>query len=84
MNADDAIEFFLAGASAIQIGTANFVNPAVSIEIVSGIKNYLDKHGFGSIDDIIGGLKNWYKLGISFIIKVFLFLLTYLLFLLSI
>ncbi len=58
MNADDAIEFFLAGASAIQIGTANFVNPAVSIEIVSGIKNYLDKHGFGSIDDIIGGLKN--------------------------
>jgi len=57
MNADDAIEFFLAGASAIQIGTANFVNPAVSIEIVSGIKNYLDKHGFGSIYDIIGGLK---------------------------
>lgn len=58
MNADDAIEFFLAGASAIQIGTANFVNPAVSIEIVAGIKNYLDKHGFGSIYDIIGGLKN--------------------------
>ena len=52
----------MAGASAIQIGTANFVNPAVSIEIVAGIKNYLDKHGFGSIYDIIGGLKidtNW-------------------------
>lgn len=57
MNADDAIEFFLAGASAIQIGTANFINPAISVEIIQGIDNYLNKNGYNSITDIIGAME---------------------------
>jgi dihydroorotate dehydrogenase (NAD+) catalytic subunit len=57
MNWKDAIEFFLAGASAIQIGTANFINPACCDEIVKGIDNYLERHSYDSIKDIIGALK---------------------------
>jgi dihydroorotate dehydrogenase (NAD+) catalytic subunit len=57
MNAEDAIEFFLAGASAIQVGTANFINPAVCIEIIDGINNYLDLNGFKRIQDLIGGME---------------------------
>jgi dihydroorotate dehydrogenase (NAD+) catalytic subunit len=56
MNADDAIEFFLAGASAVQIGTANFINPAVSMDILKGIGDYLDRNGHKNIREIIGGL----------------------------
>ncbi len=56
MNATDAIEFFLAGASAIQVGTANFIDPAISEKIVVGIDEYLNRHGFKSVQDIIGGL----------------------------
>ena len=54
MNAQDAIEFILVGATAIQIGTANFVNPAISIEIVNGIKEYLDRHNIKSLEEIRG------------------------------
>lgn len=54
MNAEDAIEFFLAGASAIQVGTANFIDPAVTIKITEGINDYLDKNGFQKIQDIVG------------------------------
>lgn len=54
MNAEDAIEFILAGASAIQIGTANFIEPAITVKIVEGINNYLDENGFKSVKDIIG------------------------------
>ena len=57
MNATDAIEFFLAGATAIQIGTANFIDPAVSVKIVEGIDNYLYRHNINSINEIIGALK---------------------------
>ena len=57
MNATDAIEFFLAGASAIQVGTANFIDPAVSVKIVHGINEYLDKNNFKSIQEIIGALE---------------------------
>lgn len=57
MNASDAIEFMLAGASAIQIGTANFIDPAISIKVVDGINDYLDRHGFQSVNDIIGALE---------------------------
>lgn len=57
MNTADAIEFFLAGASAIQIGTANFINPAVSVEILEGIEHYLEKKGYKAIGEIIGGLE---------------------------
>lgn len=57
MNATDAIEFMLAGASAIQVGTANFVDPTVSVKIVDGINEYLDRHGFKSVTEIIGALE---------------------------
>jgi len=57
MNWKDAVEFHLAGASAIQIGTANFIDPAITIKIIEGINNYLDRHGFNSIKDIIGALE---------------------------
>ncbi len=56
MNATDAIEFFLAGASAIQVGTANYLDPSVTIKIIDGIDSYLNRHKFNSITDIIGGL----------------------------
>ena len=53
----DAVEFLLAGASAIEVGTANFINPAITIEIVDYIEEYLKRHKFSSIDEIIGGLQ---------------------------
>ena len=57
MNATDAVEFFLAGASAIEIGTANFIDPAVSVKVVEGINDYLERHGCKSVKEIIGALK---------------------------
>ncbi|MEI7423521.1 MAG: dihydroorotate dehydrogenase [Prolixibacteraceae bacterium] len=57
MNATDAIEFFLAGASAIQVGTANFIDPLATQKIISGIENYLEMHQYNSIKDIIGCLQ---------------------------
>lgn len=54
MNATDAIEFLLAGASAVQIGTANFIDPAVTLKVVEGINSYLEKNGFRSVRDIVG------------------------------
>lgn len=56
-SATDAIEFLLAGASAIQIGTANFIDPAVSEKVVDGIEEYLVRHGFNSVQEIIGALE---------------------------
>lgn len=56
MNATDAVEFLLAGASAIQVGTANFVDPAITMKITEGINSYLDSNGFTSVKEIIGGL----------------------------
>ena len=57
MNAVDAIEFMLAGASAIQIGTANFIDPTVSIKVIDGINAYLDRHGFKHVSELIGALE---------------------------
>ena len=57
MNAEDAIEFLLAGATAIQIGTANFIDPTVTIKVIDGINEYLDRHNFKSVSDIIGALE---------------------------
>lgn len=57
MNATDAIEFLLAGASAVQIGTANFIDPLATIKIIDGIEAYMEKHNIESIKDIIGGLQ---------------------------
>ncbi len=57
MNWRDAVEFLLAGASAIQIGTANFIDPTVTIKVAEGINDYLDRHGYQSVRDIIGALE---------------------------
>ena len=57
MNWKDAVEFMLAGASAIQIGTANFIDPAVTIKVEDGINNYLERHGCKSVKEIIGALE---------------------------
>jgi len=57
MNAIDAIEFFLAGASAIQVGTANFIDPLVTQQIIADIDNYLERHKFSSIREITGKLQ---------------------------
>lgn len=56
MNAKDAIEFFLAGASAIEIGTANFIDPAVTVKVALGINEWLDQHGCKSVGEIVGQL----------------------------
>ncbi|RXQ88455.1 dihydroorotate dehydrogenase [Ancylomarina salipaludis] len=56
MNAKDAIEFILAGATAIQIGTANFIDPQVSVKVVEGIKNYMIRHQVSDINDLIGAI----------------------------
>ena len=52
--AEDAIEFFMAGATAIEIGTANFIDPAVSLKVRDGISAWLDAHGCHDISEIIG------------------------------
>jgi dihydroorotate dehydrogenase (NAD+) catalytic subunit len=57
MDTEDALEFIIAGATAISIGTANFVNPKVSQEIIEGIKRYLQKNNIKSIKKLIGSLQ---------------------------
>ena len=55
-SATDAIEFLLAGASAIQIGTANFIDPAISAKVAKGIVKYCERHGVEDVNELIGGL----------------------------
>ena len=55
--AEDAIEFLMAGATAIEIGTANFLDPAVTIKVRDGINDWLDRHGCSSVNEIIGALE---------------------------
>lgn len=55
-SATDAIEFLLAGASAIQIGTANFIDPAISAKVAKGIVEYCERQGVGDVNELIGGL----------------------------
>jgi len=57
ISSDDAIEFILAGASAVAVGTANFINPGITAEIISGIKSYMSSEGIHSIKDITGAIK---------------------------
>lgn len=57
MTAEDALEFILAGATAVSIGTANFINPGASIEIIAGIKNYLLKNKIKDINELTGRVK---------------------------
>ena len=54
--ATDAIEFLLAGATAIEVGTYNFVDPTATIQIVEGIENYMLRHGFSNINELVGAL----------------------------
>lgn len=56
MNATDAIEFLLAGSTAIQIGTANFIDPTVSIKVLEGIEAYCEKHGVNDVSSLIGAM----------------------------
>lgn len=53
-NWEDAIEFILAGATAIQVGTYNFIDPAASVKMVDGINDYLDRHQIASVNDLVG------------------------------
>ncbi len=57
MNWKDAVEFLLAGATAVQIGTANFIDPTVTVKVADGINAYLERHGYSSVNDIIGALE---------------------------
>ena len=57
MNGRDAVEFMLAGATAVQVGTANFVDPAVTVKIVDYIEDYMKRHGIESAKDLIGAMK---------------------------
>lgn len=56
-SAEDAIEFLMAGATAIEIGTANFLDPAISEKVVDGIADWLERHGCHSVQEIIGSLE---------------------------
>ena len=56
-NATDALEFLIAGASAVQIGTANFLDPQVSVKVVEGINRWLDEHGCTGVEEIVGTLQ---------------------------
>ena len=56
MTAEDAIEFLMAGATAIEIGTANFIDPAVTVKVIDGMNEWLDNHGCKSVTEIIGVL----------------------------
>lgn len=56
-SAEDAIEMILAGASAVSVGTANFYNPAITMEIVDGIESYMKKYGFETVADMVGIVK---------------------------
>jgi dihydroorotate dehydrogenase (NAD+) catalytic subunit len=54
MTARDALEFILAGATAVAVGTANFVNPRATVEIVEGIETYMRENGFSDISELVG------------------------------
>jgi dihydroorotate dehydrogenase (NAD+) catalytic subunit len=56
-SAKDAIEFLMCGATAIEIGTANFLDPAITIKVRDGINEWLDNHGIADIHEIIGAIQ---------------------------
>jgi len=57
MNAEDAVEFMLAGATAIAVGTANFVNPQTTIDIINGIESFMTENGISNVKELTGGFK---------------------------
>lgn len=58
MTAEDALEFLMCGATAVEIGTANFIDPAVTIKIRDGVNDWLDRHNIASVTDIIGAIQS--------------------------
>ena len=56
-SATDAVEFLLAGASAIEIGTANFIDPTITVKVAQGIVEYCERHGFKNVSDLTGALE---------------------------
>ena len=56
MTADDVIEYLIAGATAVQVGTANFVDPFIWPKLLSGLTSYLERHGHAAVTDIIGAV----------------------------
>lgn len=56
-NGTDAVEFLLAGATAIAVGTANFVNPEATMDVIDGISEYCERHGVSDVTELIGGLQ---------------------------
>ena len=56
MTAEDALEFLMCGATAIEIGTANFIDPAVTMKVRDGINDWLDRHGVADVHEIIGAI----------------------------
>ena len=58
-NGEDAVEFLMAGATAVSVGTANFMNPTATIDTVKGIEKYMQQYGFEDVNQIIGMSKNW-------------------------
>jgi dihydroorotate dehydrogenase (NAD+) catalytic subunit len=57
LNYKDAVEYLLAGATAIQVGTANFLNPGVTIEVIEGIKTYMRENRVKDVKDLIGAVQ---------------------------
>ncbi len=57
MKAEDALEFIIAGASAVQIGTANFIDPSVGRKVLDGMVSYLERHGIKRFIDLIGSIE---------------------------
>lgn len=58
MNAEDAIEMILAGATAVSVGTANFTNPSVTMEIVDGIRDYMERYQVENISELVGAVRD--------------------------
>ena len=58
MNATDAIEFILAGAAAVEIGTANFIDPQTTVKVIAGIEDYLRRHGIRGVKELVGAAHN--------------------------
>ena len=56
-NGIDAVEFILAGATAVAVGTANFVNPQATIDVIDGIAEYCERHGVKDVNELIGALQ---------------------------
>ena len=56
MNAEDAVEFMLAGATAVEVGTGNFINPKATVEIIHGLETYLTRNGINDVKELIGGM----------------------------